>query len=300
MLDYKWNTYAARTHMMGWFFHLTYVIALMVYINDLFLVDPSTLIVDNVKVSPKPNERILMVVAGCLVYPTFYDGTQAIKQGFEYFSDMWNYLDLLHIIVGYGNLYLQWKDDPWKLTSKLTMIVVILISLLKTFFFLRIRMSFSYIVTMITSVVIDLRVFLLFFFILILMFSAVFDVISRNDQPEYQHIGPFVGNFMTTLRLSLGDFQFDILSKGHMDQKEHFLFWVIWVMMVLFSALIFLNFIIAEVSNSYQKVKENIDALIYKERASLVMEAEDIMSASTKRVNKRKFPAYIIIREMEV
>ena len=71
-------------------------------------------------------------------------------------------------------------------------------------------------------------------------------------------------------------------------------------MMVLFSALIFLNFIIAEVSNSYQKVKENIDALIYKERASLVMEAEDIMSASTKRQNKRKFPTYVIVREMEV
>ena len=69
--------------------------------------------------------------------------------------------------------------------------------------------------------------------------------------------------------------------------------------MVLFSALIFLNFIIAEVSNSYQNVKENIDALIYKERAGLVMEAEDIMSSRTKLVNKRKFPKFIIIREME-
>lgn len=68
--------------------------------------------------------------------------------------------------------------------------------------------------------------------------------------------------------------------------------------MVLFSALIFLNFIIAEVSSSYEKVKENIDALIYKERAALINEAEDIMS-NTAKSNNKKFPKYIIIRQME-
>ena len=84
-----------------------------------------------------------------------------------------------------------------------------------------------------------------------------------------------------------------------MNVKQHWLFWIIWVLMVLFSALIFLNFIIAEVSNSYQNVKMSIDALIYKERAGLVMEAEDISSASSKKNNKIKFPKYIVIRETE-
>jgi len=40
--------------------------------------------------------------------------------------------------------------------------------------------------------------------------------------------------------------------------------------MVIFSALIFLNFIIAEVSNSYNTVKQDIAARIYEERAALV------------------------------
>jgi len=70
-------------------------------------------------------------------------------------------------------------------------------------------------------------------------------------------------------------------------------------MMVIFSALIFLNFIIAEVSNSYQTVKENIEALIYKERAGLIQEAEDIILESVKKNDKTKFPKYIIVREME-
>lgn len=69
--------------------------------------------------------------------------------------------------------------------------------------------------------------------------------------------------------------------------------------MVIFSALIFLNFIIAEVSASYEKVKANIGSLIYKERATLINEAEDIMSKYTIENDKKKFPKYIIIRDME-
>ena len=179
---------------------------------------------------------------------------------------------------------------------KVVMILVILIALLKTFFFMRIVMSFSYIVTMIINVVYDLRVFLLFFSILIVMFSAIFDVIGKSNSEEYVNIGSFFGNVMTTLRLSLGDFEFTVLTDETMGENQHWLYWIIWVFMVIFSALIFLNFIIAEVSNSYNNVKVNIDALIYKERAALIEEVEDILSSSTIRTNKKMFPRYIVVR----
>mmetsp|Transcript_18087 Transcript_18087/g.30875 ORF Transcript_18087/g.30875 Transcript_18087/m.30875 type:complete len:193 (+) Transcript_18087:3627-4205(+) len=191
------------------------------------------------------------------------------------------------------------------------MILVVFVCLIKTFFFMRIVMSFSYIVTMIQNVVIDLKVFLLFFSILILKFSMIFDVISPNDAPEYRFVGKYVGNVLTTLRLSLGDFDFSVLEDSGiqmegdkvvsipLNSKQHILFWITWVLMVIFSALIFLNFIIAEVSNSYEKVKVNIDALIYKERAGLINEAEDILSENVRKNNKVKFPKYIVIRELE-
>ena len=176
----------------------------------------------------------------------------------------------------------------WELPSKITMIIVTVVCLLKTFFFMRIVKSFSYIVTMIISVVADLRVFMLFFFILILMFSMIFNVIAPNPADEYTHVGLFWGNVLTTLRLSLGDFDFGVLRLKNgrdcedqhceLNAKQHILFWITWVIMVIFSSLIFLNFIIAEVSNSYAAVKENIQAQIYKERSSLINEAEDILS----------------------
>jgi len=65
------------------------------------------------------------------------------------------------------------------------MIVVLFVGLLKTFFFMRVVMSFSYIVRMIVSVCLDLKVFLTFFLILMVMLSAIFDVIYATTAPEY-------------------------------------------------------------------------------------------------------------------
>ena len=128
------------------------------------------------------------------------------------------------------------------------------------------------------------------------MFSLIFDVIQKNKAGEYDKIGFFVGGILTTLRLSLGDFDFNFIEKNKLlDTDTHILFWILWFMMVVFSSLIFLNFIIAEVCNSYAEVRSNIDAFIYKERASLIAEAEDIMSNKSK-TDKNSFPTFIISR----
>jgi len=189
-------------------------LSLIFYINDVFLV-PTVWKDEKLKVgrvNPDPNLNLLAVIACCLIYPTFYDGTQMVKNGISYFADPWNYIDILNISMGYYSIYCQLYNGTWSLSAKLSMIAVILVCMLKTFFFMRIVMSFSYIVTMIIGVVGDLKVFLLFFIILIVMCSMIFDVIAINNAEEYQFIGPFMGNIMSTLRLSLGDFDFGVLT----------------------------------------------------------------------------------------
>jgi hypothetical protein len=175
------------------------------------------------------------------------------------------------------------------------MIIVILTCLIKQFFFMRIVPSFSYIVTMITNVVGDLRVFMTFYCVLIVSFSMVLNIIAENKSSEYSKVGSMFGNIMTTMRLSLGDFKFEILDGS--SPNESYMFWCIWTIMVLFSVLIFLNFIIAEVSNSYQSCKEKIDSLIYKERATMIQEVEDMMDKNAEHINW--FPKYIVIRQQE-
>ena len=161
------------------------------------------------RIYPKPSSYYMILIACCLVYPLVYDGTQMLKQQGEYFQDPWNYIDILHIGLGYANIYFQNSLGSWCLFTKSVMIVIIFIQLIKTFFFMRIFQSFSYIVTMILNVVIDLQVFLLFFAILVVMFSLVFDVLNRNESLEYMHMNYFTRNVLTTLRLSLGDFSPD-------------------------------------------------------------------------------------------
>ena len=60
-----------------------------------------------------------------------------------------------------------------------------------------------------------------------------------------------------------------------------------------------INFIIAEVSSSYAKVKESILGLNEKERACLIEEAEDMMLLTSKE-DRKVFPKYLIMREIEI
>ena len=154
---------------------------------------------------------------------------------------------------------------------------------MKTFYFMKIFMDFSYVVTMIYQVVFDLKSFLLFYFILVVFLSIILDIIlMTSPDVNYQAVGPFTGNIISLMRISLGDFDFTELKDNDLSGNEHILFWVAFILMVTFSLLIFLNFIIAEVSNSYATVKEDIDALVQKERAQLILEAEDVLTDSIK------------------
>jgi len=65
-------------------------------------------------------------------------------------------------------------------------------------------------------------------------------------------------------------------------------------MTVVMTTIIFLNFIIAEASASYDKVKQNLAAMINKEQASLIAEAEGQFPKRYK--DDLCFPKYIVIR----
>lgn len=211
VIDYKWITFAKNQQLLGALIHTCYVLCLIFYINDVFL-RKNTYDEDGNRLNPPPNENLLLAQMACLLYPLFYDGTQMWKKGLSYLEDTWNYVDVLNISMGYFTVYSQMYIGTWELSSKISMILVILVCMTKTFFYMRIVESFSYIVTMIIRVMGDLKVFLLFFIILIVMCSMIFDVIAINNADEYKYIGPYWGNMMSTLRLSLGDFDFGVLT----------------------------------------------------------------------------------------
>ena len=202
--------------------------------------------------------------------------------------------------MGYFNVYRQLnRDQKLDVTSQIVLVTCLLTCLMKLFFFLRIYQTLTYIVTMIIQVVNDLQAFFVYFMSFIFIGSLVFDLLGGNPSHEYREIGPFSGNVMYTLRLSLGNFDFSTLEDPNKKDWEQRMFWITWYSYVIFGTLIFLNFIIAEVSNSYEIVRENINQLIYKERAGLIAEVEAIMLDSTIENNPHFFPKYLVSREVE-
>lgn len=223
--------------------------------------------------------QILLIMA--IVYPFWYETTQMCRMGVGvYFSEAANYLDLLYIYGGITNVILQNFMDPFSFLNKLLMSVILLQQIYKTFFFLRIFDSLSYIVTMIQTVISDLSVFGLFYTILIFLFSMIFAVLGVGnskiegdfkdyveeidlrddvDQPEnmpmeeYENIGLFFGYIFSTLRASIGDFDFE--ASTYLNSQENYLYWFIWLLSIVLTCIIFLNFIIAETSASYESIK---------------------------------------------
>ena len=96
----------------------------------------------------------------------------------------------------------------------------------------------------------------------------------------------------------MGDFSI-IGSVPFLDTKEDsIMFWIIWFLTVLIACVVFLNFIVAEASESYNQVNEFIEEYIQQQMAVLSSEAEEIMPNCLK--SKNQFPKYILIRRVEL
>ena len=72
-----------------------------------------------------------------------------------------------------------------------------------------------------------------------------------------------MGNIVDTFKLSMGDFE---MIGRVQNSKDHFIiFWISWYVIVLVLSIIFLNFIIAEASASYEKVSELLAEVIIQD-----------------------------------
>lgn len=112
----------------------------------------------------------------------------------------------------------------------------------------------------------------MYFLIQVLIVSMAFSVCYKNESAEYRHVGSFFANLLFTLRVSLGDFDFEF--NENMTKADHRLFWIIWGFVIILTCVVFLTFVIAMVCDTHSDIKTTIDQVIYKERAELIREAE--------------------------
>ena len=116
-----------------------------------------------------------------ILYPMIYEIIQMFKIGLEdYFTDLGNYADLVYIFGSVAMSFVH-MNDPYSFGSKLLMSIIVILAIRRTFNFLRIFSVLSPIVTMLNNVIWDLRIFLTFYFILVLLFSLMYGVLGLGN-----------------------------------------------------------------------------------------------------------------------
>lgn len=151
------------------------------------------------------------------------------------------------------------------------------------------------------------------YLIVIFTFASLFFTLDLELGDHYAGIGNF-SYIVTTFRLSVGDMETDYfneqthteehlghdsnsLSENVNSKSLSFLIWIIWLIAAFITNIIFLNFIIAVISDSYTKVMHKIGAQALKTKVSLILEREAVFTEKDLN-NADMFPQYIIVRRM--
>ncbi|CDW73596.1 wd-40 repeat protein [Stylonychia lemnae] len=210
----------------------------------------------------------------------------------SYLQDGWNIFDFSHIIAYTAYFILEFTNEDQD-NLILIKILVIVLSFMKLFFFLRIYDGFSFLVQMMGGVFKDLKYFMIFFLIFILQFGMIFLVLFKAQQiDEYNGVNK-LAYFLMAFRISSGDFQLD---DYHSQADGLVIFtWVIWLLAVMTLNIVFMNFIIAVISESYERVMQKLVAESYRVKANMIVEREQLFN-DIELKNTEYFPNYIAVR----
>ena len=287
MIEFKWNSFGITVQRLILYLHFLYLTCLLIYYVEVYLTGEKTFSLEGwaVKKELELSERIVWanyILVGFSAIPAIYELTQAVTGGFaDYITQFQNMLDILYIVSTLGMGYLHYeqgegKFGPYHWLSKMSTLLVVVLAIRRLFSYLRIYKTFAPIVTMLNNVVWDLRIFVTFYIIMTILFSLMFSVLGlgnprvpgnyrqsyvdpngnldgEHPYEVYKFVGTLVANIVETFKLSLGDYSIIGLC-GYLEKEDNILFWFLWFLVLISTLIIFLNFLIAEASNSYNVV----------------------------------------------
>jgi len=171
--------------------------------------------------------------------------------------------------------------------------LIVITVFIKLCFLIRIFESLSYLVQMLKTVIQDLGYFLLFFVLVIFFFSIMLIIILKEIPPDYSDID-YMAFFTIALRKSISDNETSELIQ---NSNYRILAWLVWLVIIIFGNIVFMNFIIAVVAQSYQKCMTRSLAQSYLAKLLMIIEYEQVMSEAS-RDNPEFFPRFIIKSEV--
>jgi Polycystin cation channel len=151
--------------------------------------------------------------------------------------------------------------------------LIVVLTFIKVIFFLRIFEKLSFLVQMVTSVFSDLRWFMLFFSVFISTFAVLINIVFNAHQEMYDNIGAGIMFFIIAFRTSVGDYSFDDFPTADYYEIEL----VVWFFIMIVGNMVFMNFIIAVVNQSYEQCMSKMVVLQFKVKVDMIVERESMM-----------------------
>lgn len=152
---------------------------------------------------------------------------------------------------------------------KMVKIILIITFFFKLMFYLRIFETFSFLVSMLQDVFSKLSTFMGFFMMVVVIFSCLIQVLLPESKVNYDGWGYF-SYIVMAFRTSIGDYTFDNYKATMMKAET----WIVWLALMIIGNVVFMNFIIAVVNDSYSQSMAKKVAKSYRLKVDLILERE--------------------------
>jgi len=243
-----------------------------------------------------------------------YELIQFKKEGQEYLYDFWNIFELLGIFFYFWGTAMDLANDYFSDLNKIVFTITVLLSLVKRMYLLRVFRYLSFLVMMLIQVGNDVKMFMFIFLIFNLTFAECFHIVDV-DVTSYGRMPELLSLTIAVLRAAMGDFSiidpyvgFDPVDSyidpetgQEVETHRHSRMIVIFTFVIFMASsyllfMIFVNFIIALIAETYGKVSQYYVAHDYHQRVILIYEREVLMQKETFE-NPIFFPNILIIRQ---
>jgi hypothetical protein len=193
--------------------------------------------------------------------------------------------------------------------NRILFVFSVMFSLVKIVYLVRVFKSLNFLVTMLASVVNEVVYFMVLFGCFLLTFAECNHIVMV-DTSAYNRTPALMAQFFTILRCSMGDFSlidpfntFDPNEKddeGNIVEYRHsykvmMFTWFIYMVSIFFLYMIFMNFIIAVIGDSYGAVYKYKDEWDYLQRIMMIYEREAHFGQETF-ADKNYFPDILVVR----
>jgi len=284
IIEYKWKHY---TRM----FFLAQLILFVVYII-FFILDTIAIKQRKGFDSTDNNQlayRIICMIIQVLLF--LYEIVDCRENFFTYVVNVWNFNDIISFLCYLSFFILSFVGEDKVYALKALQMAVTITSFIKLCFLIRIFTKLAFLVRMLVSVFFDLRYFLMFFLIVVGMFTTLIHIIVDEVEEGYDGIGDF-SFFILALRQSVGDYDSSSLVSG---SQFKILVWILWFLIMIVGNIVFMNFIIAVVSESYENCMERMVQSMQIAKLYMIEECESLLPKFCYDY-PTWFPRYILLR----